>query len=254
MTISTKKQEMLDKVWLWSIWSWPVAAVGFFTFFYFGAGLVPPPSPLLTASEHAAVFLNDPTSSKIGIIGALWFSCLLLPWYSVVTREMGKIEGEHGILAPLMWGGALVLVTFFQIISLAWLLATYRPDINPEIIRVLSEFGWFTWSMLIPTYLLQYFSLSIIGFMDDRERPTFPRWAAYMYLWVAVTGAGGALAVFVYDGPLAYNGIIGYWIPVIIFALGNFVTTWLLLKRFQYEKSLRTQPDYTKAGKLATSV
>jgi hypothetical protein len=54
-------------------------------------------------------------------------------------------------------------------------------------------------------------------------------------LWVAFLGAGGVLAVFFKTGPFSWNGIMGYWIPVIAFAAGTTMTMVLLLQRMRHE-------------------
>jgi len=232
-----RQTAMKKRIWTWCIWSWPVCAIGFLVPFVFFAGLIPPPSPSMSAQEIADMIAGNRTGIRIGVIGALWFSALLLPFYAVIAAEMKKIEGELPLLAPIQFASSAILVCFFQIIGLAWLLMTYRPEINPEIMRTLNDYCWFVWSMLIPTYIFQYASMALAGFMDIRPQPLWPRWAAFFNLWVAVTGAGGFLAVFFKSGPFAWNGIVGFWIPVILFGLGNTVTMILLLRRQRYEEA-----------------
>jgi hypothetical protein len=225
------------RIWLACVWSWPVAIVGFGVPFVLVAGLVPPPSPAWSASELADFFADNVTGIRVGVLCAMFASALLLPFYAVISSEIKKIEGEPGLLASIQWGGAIILVAFFQIICLAWITASYRQDVSPEITRMLNDYCWFVWSTLIPTYMVQYFCMAIAGFIDRRSAPLWPRWAAYMNLWVAVTGAGGVLAVFFKTGPFAWNGVVGFWIPVILFAVGMSVNTWLLLRHDKIERS-----------------
>lgn len=218
------------------IWSWPVGAVAFGIGFIGFAGMLPPPSPAWSAQEVTAFFNANLTGFRIGMLIAIFASSLLLPFYAVISEEMKKIEGDFPLLSRIQWGGAVVLTTFFQIIGLVWITASYRSEGNAEIIRTLNDYCWFVWSTLIPTYSLQYLCMAIAGFMDPRRSPLWPRWACYLNLWVAVTGGGGALAVFFKGGPFAWNGVIGFWIPVIVFALGMCVTAWLLYQRFRQEE------------------
>lgn len=222
-------------IWLVCIWSWPACLIGIMIPFALIGGFIPPPLPSSSAQEIAQFFTAEPTHIRIGAIGFLYFSALTMLFYAVISEEMKKIEGQPALLARIQFGSAVILVTVFQILGLLWLLASYRPEISPEIIRMLNDFCWFTWSMFIPTYMFQYICMAIAGFMDTRENPTWPRWAAYFNLWVAFGGAGGFLAVFFKSGPFAWNGIIGFWIPVIIFAAGNCMTTYLLLRRYKIE-------------------
>lgn len=226
------------RLWIACVWAWPVSVVCFGIPFVFLAGFIPPPSPSWSSERIASFYADNLTGIRVGILGALFASALLLPFYAVVSSEIKKIEGKPGLLASIQWGGAVILVTFFQIIGLAWITASYRQDVSPEITRLLNDYCWFVWSTLIPTYMIQYICMATAGFMDRRPKPLWPRWSAYMNLWIAVTGAGGVLAVFFKTGPFAWNGVVGFWIPVIVFAVGMFVNAWLVLARGRYEESL----------------
>ena len=217
------------------IWAWPVAIVGFGVPFVFLAGFFPPPSPGASAADIARFYLDNQASIRIGLIGALFASSFLLPFYTVISKEIRKIEGRGALLAPIQFGGAVILVAFFQIICLFWLLASFRPDISPEIIRGFNDYGWLVWTMLIPTYSMQYVCMAIAGFMDTRPDPTWPRWAAFMNLWVATIGAGGVAAVFFKAGPFSWDGIVGIWLPTVFFAAGMTVNTVLLYRRAKIE-------------------
>jgi hypothetical protein len=226
------------RLWYGCVWAWPIAIVGFAVPFVFVAGFVPPPSPSWSAERIAAFYADNLTGIRVGILCAMFFSALLLPFYAVISAEIKRIEGQPGLLASIQWGGAVVLVAFFQLIALLWITASFRQDISPELTRTLNDYCWFVWSTLIPTYMIQYICMAVAGFMDRRDRPLWPRWSAYMNLWIAVTGAGGVLAVFFKTGPFAWDGLIGFWIPVLVFAVGMCVNTWLLLRRARHEESL----------------
>jgi hypothetical protein len=236
------------RLWMACIWSWPVCLVTFMVAFLVVAGFIPPPSPAWSAQHIADFYAANRTSIRIGLLGSMFASALLLPFFTVVSAEIRKIEGPGAVLAPIQFGGAVVLVTFFQIICLLWLLASFRPEIDPQIIRAQNDYGWFVWSMLIPTYMVQFGCMAIAGFLDRRPNPTWPRWTAYLFLWTAVTGAGGVLAVFFKTGPFAWNGVFGFWIPVIVFAIGTTVAMACLHRRARYEA---TVIDRTAAGASA---
>ncbi|MCU1654603.1 MAG: hypothetical protein QOC75_2463 [Pseudonocardiales bacterium] len=240
------------RLWKACIWSWPAGLVVFGVGFMLFAGFVPPPSPANSAQQIADMFAANRNGIRVGIILALFGSAMLLPFLTVVSAEIRKIEGPNPLLAPMQFGGAVVLVTFFQIIGLAWLLASFRSDIDPDIVRTLNDYCWFVWSMLIATYMIQYICMAIAGFMDMRPHPIWPRWAAYLNLWVAVTGAGGQLAVFFKAGPFAWNGVVGFWLPVLIFMIGMCVTTALLLRRAHYEATQLDPSNSTPAQVTAT--
>lgn len=225
------------RVWLACIWAWPVCVITFGLAFAIVAGFIPPPREAWSAIEVANFYEQNRTAIRCGLIGAMFASALLLPFFAVVSAEMKKIEGPNALLAPIQFGGAIILTAFFQIICLFWLLASFRPESSPELVRAFNDYGWLVWTTLIPTYSLQFICMAVAGFADRRHQPTWPRWAAYTNLWVAVTGAGGVLAVFMKTGPFSWNGIVGFWIPTVVFAAGMTMNAWLLSRRINYESS-----------------
>jgi hypothetical protein len=240
-------ERIKQMIWSACIWSWPACLVGVVIPFMLIGGFIPPPLPSSSAREIANFFTAEPTHIRIGAMGFLYFSALSLMFYAVITEEMKKIEGNPALLARVQFGGAVILVTIFQLLGLAWLLASYRTDVNADIIRMLNDYCWFAWSMFIPTYVMQYVCIAIAGFMDKRPNPTWPRWAAFLNLWIAIGGSGGILAVFFKAGPFAWNGLIGFWIPVIIYAGGNCINTYLLLRRHKIEKAAYAQVSRSSA-------
>jgi hypothetical protein len=226
------------RIWLGCIWAWPVCIVTFGLSFAVVAGFIPPPGESWSAAHIAEFYANNRTGIRAGLIGAMFGSALLMPFFTVVSAEMRKIEGPNPLLARIQFGGAVMLTVIFQIICLFWLLASFRPEISPEITRAFTDFGFLVWTIFIPTYSMQYICMAIAGFIDQRPQPAWPRWAAYCNLWVAFTGAGGVASVYLKTGPFSWNGILGFWTPVLVFLAGSSMNAWLLHRRLRYESTL----------------
>jgi hypothetical protein len=143
---------------------------------------------------------------------------------------MARVEGRFPVLAIMQFGGGVLLIVFFALCSMIWIAATYRPELDPNVIRMMHETSWLIFVMVFPAYTLQMVCIAVAGFMDKSEHPWLPRWACYLNLWVGIGGGGGALAAFFKSGPFAWNGLIGFWVPVSLFALWLAVMTPLLLR------------------------
>jgi hypothetical protein len=91
--------------------------------------------------------------------------------------------------------------------------------------------------MVFPGYTLQMVCIAVAGFMDKSERPTWPRWVSYFHLWVGLSGAGGGLAVFFKSGPFAWNGVVGIYIPLVLFA------TWLIISTTVLHQAVKRQAE-----------
>jgi hypothetical protein len=225
------------------IWSWAVCGIGFFLTFGLLAGFIPPHIEAWSANQVASFYAAHRTEIRFGLIGGLFFSALLLPFFTVVSQEMREIEGPGALLAPIQFGAAVILVCFFQIISLTWLLGSFRPEISHQLIRAINDYGWLVWTILIPTYSGQFICMALAGFMDIRDKPLWPRWAAYANIWVAFLGAGGCFSVFLKHGPFSWNGAIGWWVPTVAFALGMCMNMYFLHRHARSEIRTTTQPS-----------
>jgi predicted small integral membrane protein len=126
-------------------------------------------------------------------------------------------DGAFPWLAVMQYVAAALLCLLFMICGLIWCIAAYRPDINPDILRMLNDSGWLIFVMAYPEYAVQLACIGIAGLQDKRAEPFLPRAACYATLVEAVLGGGGVFASFVTGGPLAWNGLVGFWLPIVSF-------------------------------------
>jgi hypothetical protein len=212
------------------VWSGPVFLVLYAIFFWGVAGFIPPPGPHHSTAWVAQFFDEHRTAIRVGQLGGLVSSTLLLAFFGVISLEIARIERRAPLLAMVQFAGAVLLIVFFAVCSMLWVAATFRPELGAASVRMLNDVGWLMFVMVFPAYVLQMFCMAIAGFIDRSPTPTWPRWAAYFNLWVGCAGAGGGLAVFFKTGPFAWNGLIGFYVPIAVFAVWLCVTTVLLLR------------------------
>jgi len=212
------------------VWTGPLFLVLYAIFFWGVAGFIPPQSPHHSAAQIAQFFDENRTAIRVGQIGGLVSSTLLFVFFAVISLEIARIEQRRPLLAMVQFAGAILLIVFFAICSMVWIAATFRSELSPSTIRMLNDVGWLMFVMVFPGYVLQMFCMAIAGFIDRSPTPTWPRWAAYLNLWVAFSGAGGGIAVFFKHGAFAWNGLIGFYVPISVFAVWLSITTVLLLR------------------------
>lgn len=80
------------------VWCGPGLILIFMIGFLFVAGLVPPPSPNLGASEVARFYTEHQTRIQIGLIISMIGSGLAFPWAAVISVQMRRI-GRSGRLS-----------------------------------------------------------------------------------------------------------------------------------------------------------
>jgi len=100
--------------------------------------------------------------------------------------------------------------------------------VSAETVRVLHDAGWLIFVMVAPGYLIQMICIGVAAFIDSDPDPVIPRWAGFFHLWVGLSGLGGSLAVFFKHGPFAWNGAVGFYLPVAVFAIWLVVITRLM--------------------------
>jgi hypothetical protein len=75
----------------------------------------------------------------------------------------------------------------------------------------------------------------------------FPRWFGYLTAWIAVMFEAGAFAFLPRSGPLAWNGLMVFWLPLILFGVWIAVMCNLLLRALKRQRE-DTQQEAAQQG------
>lgn len=194
------------------------------------ADFFPPPSPNQSAAEVAATIDGNRTKIRFGIILCLASCPLLMPFLASFTIQMRRIEGPRPILAYSQLAlGALATIEFV-IPYVFMLVSTYRTDQHPDVTRALYDVSWFFFLGVVSTFVLQLALFGIAVLIDTRPQRVFPRWLGYANIWLALMFTPASFLVFFKTGPLAWNGLLVWWVPVFAFLLW-FVPNFVCLLR-----------------------
>ncbi|WP_182379345.1 hypothetical protein [Nocardioides sp. WS12] len=218
--------------------------IGFGVLFFVGlaplSGFIPPPSPELSGAELMAKYGGNLNMVKLGIVVGLLGATLLVPWSALVAIQTARLE--EGRRFPL-WAifsamAGTVNAVAFILPFIFWAGAYYRADRSPELVQLISDMTWIEFLLFFPTFSMQLFCLAMAG-LSQREGPSvFPRWFYYLNLWMALIGSTGILAIFFFSGPFAWNGAIGFYLPV-----GSYVP-FLLITWWQFYKAITAEKRY----------
>ena len=201
------------------VWS----AVAFFALWVVGfmifARWVPPIPPSDNAGQIAAMFGSRTGLILAGMVFMGFGAALYLPWTAVLADLIREIEDRSHFLSLTQVAAGVMSAMTFLLPALIWAAAAFRPQRSPEITQALVDLGWLLFITPIAPFILQYVVLAVAVFIDKRAQPIFPRWAAYLQLWVSVTFLPALAAYFFKRGPLAWNGLFIWWIPLSAFTL-----------------------------------
>ncbi|MBB3606142.1 hypothetical protein FHT40_005831 [Mycolicibacterium sp. BK556] len=191
--------------------------------FVFFAQWIPPIPPSNSAGEIADLFTARSVPIRIGMVLMTIGTVFYLPWTVVLSDLIKEIEGKSFFLAGTQLTAGVVSAMTFFLPAFVWTTAAFRPNRSPEITQALVDLGWLFFITPIAPFILQYVTLAIAIFRDRRPRPAFPRWAAYLQLWVSISFLPALGAMFLKTGPFAWNGLLVWWIPFAMFT-GWFVS------------------------------
>jgi len=209
----------------------PVMIVLWIGSFVLLAGFIPPPSPSASADEIVRMLQDDRLGFQIGLVITMFASALLVPFAAVLAAQMRRIEGPGAPLAMTQLCSAALLSLEFIIPIIVWQTAVYRADVeSAELVRTLNDLGWLLFVSVISSVVVQIAAVGLAILTDEREDPIFPRWAAWLNIWVAFVLAPAGVVVFFHSGPFAWNGLISFYLPLTAYLMWS-VVMYVLVRR-----------------------
>lgn len=200
------------------VWS----TAGFFLVWLVGyagfAHWIPPISPHLTAQETAVVYSEHNVSIRIGMLLMTLGSVLYLPWTVLLAQIIRQIEPGTRMLSWTQLLAGVVAALTFMLPAYVWAALAFRADRDPQVVQTMSDLGWLMFITPIGPFILQYATLAVAIFIDKREAPAFPRWIAYLQIWISLSFLPAMCAFFFKSGPFAWNGLMVWWIPLATFS------------------------------------
>jgi hypothetical protein len=215
------------------------------------AGFLPLPKPSMTATEVAGLISDHTVRIRLGMLLVAIGAVFLGPFTSEIAVQMRRIEGAHAPMTLLQFGLGVLFVFEFILPCFVCLAATYRPERSPEITQALFDLCWLMFVGVVSTAVLECVAIAVVFLGDKREQPIFPRWVGWFNVWSALIFGFGGLCAFFKSGPLAWNGVLAFWIPLSIFGAWMGVMIWSVLQAVA-----RQEREYTGIaaadGRIAT--
>jgi hypothetical protein len=201
----------------WCAWSGMAFCALFCIGFVGLAHLVPPPSPNDSARQVMAFYSARTNWLRSGLLVAMFGCALMIPFVTVVSAQMRRIEGRVPVLAAVQFGAGLLAVLIWVLPLWIMLAAAYRPARDPEVTQALHDSAWLIFLGCFCLVVVQALAVAVAVFSDERQQPVFPRWVGYVNIYIALSYVPTGLTVFVKTGPLAWPGILVFWIPAATF-------------------------------------
>jgi hypothetical protein len=214
----------------------------FFFFFMLIAKLVPPLSPTSSAQDIAHFFITNKLRIRIGVALTLLAACVALPFLAVICLRIRRVEGKWGVLSVTQIFAGVIFVPGFLFPLMVLSAAAFRPEQrSPELTQALNDVFWLMFVGIVGTLVVQALVLTTATFIDRTEPRTFPRWFGYFNVWFALLALPGGAVVIFNEGPLAWNGIFAFWIPLAVFSAWMIAVTVVMLRSISAEEAAESQ-------------
>lgn len=228
------------------LWSTPAVALALAVLFVAFPGFLPPMSPSMSPEEVARFYRENTAATRLSMVGFNLCGIMIVPFFVLIMGRMARMGGQSRILAFSYLTSIVAGATLFAISNILFGVAAFRPERDPELVQVLNDLAWLLFIAPIGMVVAQFALLAAAVYLDDRERPVFPRWVAPYSLVTGLVMAPAAGAAVFREGPLAWDGFVSFWLRNGAFAV--FVAVMFVQVRAALRKEAREDTTDLDAG------
>lgn len=207
------------KTQLLSLWTAPVFGVILLIAFVAFPGFFPPMSPDMTADQVAAFYRDHTAMIRFSMITFNLCGIMLLPMFMVIVVAMKRMATQSHVFAYCYLTAAVSGATVFALADIFYLVAAFRPDRNPELIQLLNDMAWLIFIAPVGALVAMNLFLAAAIYFDNGPNPVFARWVGHYSVATAVAMAPAVGAAVFRTGPLAWDGVVSFWLRNGAFAL-----------------------------------
>ena len=207
---------------------------------YLLMGFMPPLNPALSAAEVAEYFRSYQTRILVGCVLLQVGYCGVVFFAMPLAQLIKKIEAPSTLWTyTFLMGTAIAYVASFLCYAF-WGVTAYRLDRPDELYLLMNDFTALAYVAIVMPAWLQFGSMGFAILGDRSANPIYPRWVGYVNIWTAIGSMPSMFVCFFLDGPFAWDGIVGFWIPIGVFFMWLFIVfiyTHKALLRFMHEEA-----------------
>jgi hypothetical protein len=202
-----------DGEWI-LVWTLPVLGMLWISAFLLFPGFVQPMSPAMSADEVAAFYRNPENLWRIrsSMILFNWFSVGFIPLLALLALQIRRMAHRTPIFSYGIVACAAGGPTIFLMANLFWLLAAFRPERDPQLTLMFNDLAWVTFSSQVGFLIAQSVILALAIYLDRQQRPVFRPWVAHFNLVVAAVLIPAAFVGAAKTGPIAWDGLLTFWV------------------------------------------
>jgi hypothetical protein len=206
-------------------------------------GFFPLHKPSASAEEIQRFFSHDVVTIRLGMVIVMWGAAVFIPFTSTIADFVARFEGRNGPLTRTMTmaGYSNALLTFYP--PLYWIATTWRVDErSADTTRLLNDIAWLQFVGALSLIMPMFVVLAVVAF-NEGENPVFPRWFGYQSVMTFMLFLPDQLLFFFKTGPFAWNGVLGFWVPLTVFCSWFVAIFYLMRRRLVSETDQAERPE-----------
>jgi hypothetical protein len=200
------------KTQLICLWTAPVFGVVMLIAFLAFPGFFPPMSPDMTAEQVAKFYSGHTAMIRFSMVTFNLCGIMLLPIFMVIVVQMKRMATQSHVFAYCYLTAAVSGATLFALADIFYLTAAFRPARSPELIELLNDMAWMIFIAPVGAAVAMNLLLGLAVYFDNGPNPVFPRWVGHYSVATALAMAPAVGAAVFATGPLAWNGVISFWL------------------------------------------
>jgi hypothetical protein len=212
---------------LWFVWYSTVAFYSLYTVVFFVLTRTQPPGrPWLSPDQTVDWFADRPSAFRLGfalifVLGGFSATSLALITYSIRRMSVSRAYAYSYLILY-----AVAAIPGFLFICVAMTAGAMRPERSAVEHQLLYDLGFLSFSGTMGVFLIGSL-IWMAAILLDRNG-VFPKWFGYLNLCNALTEVVIAPSWIFQRGVLAWNGVIAWWIDVVVFGMYTCVFIYLL--------------------------
>ena len=219
---------------LWFAWWTTVVFYQIFGLVFFVITRTQPPPPPAWDAVRIVQWFNDNHNGLLIGFGMMFLvTGMVAPANALIAYSMRRmsISPAFGYAYLVMY--ALSAVPGMLLLCVALSVGAMRPDRDPELIAWIYDFAFLSFAGTMGVFLIGSL-IWMLAILLDKNR-VFPKWFGYLNLCNALTEVVVSPAWLFHRGVFAWNGLIAWWIDMVVFVTYTAVFIILLRRMIQRE-------------------
>lgn len=216
------------------------------------SGFLPPIRPWWPAEQVSEHYETHLVGMHVGSALLMFSGAFFIPFYCAIADQMQRIPDIPWILPQIQLASGTASVIGFLLPGMQLAVASFRKDRDPTVLQLANDSFWIFVLMPFSTFFPLCWSWAYAILLDSRKEPPYPKGMAIanfivpcMFLWAAAIHT-------TQSGPFAWNGTLGFWVPLVFFGFQLIGDTYYLLRAIRVDYSEEGNSQSSRA--LAVSI